>query len=128
MLEEEIVPDLLDEEMQFLHALHDYSVTEAPHYTLGLPSYAAKTDNRFVISRTEDFRYAEGVHFNPTEDLFRKYRSGQIPGEFIAHKKGDFLQKTAELAGTGALGTHNGELVLNQRMIDNMNLHNGLPQ
>ena len=82
MLEEEIVPDLLDEEMQFLHALHDYSVTEAPHYTLGLPSYAAKMDNRFVISCTKDFRYAEGVHFNPTEDLFRKYRSGQIPGEF----------------------------------------------
>ena len=52
----------------------------------------------------------------------------QIPGEFIAHEKGDFLQKTAELAGTGAFGTHNGELVLNQRMIDNMNLHNGLPQ
>ena len=52
----------------------------------------------------------------------------QIPGELIAHKKGDFLQKTAELPGAGVLGTHNGQLVLNQRMISNMNLHNGLPQ
>ena len=51
--------------------------------------------------------------------------SGQITGHFIDHQHGDLLQQLAELLGAGGGLTHDGQLVLNQGMIENMNLAHG---
>ena len=55
-------------------------------------------------------------------DMFERL----VSGEFLAHQECDFLQQTAELAGAGFFLSHNGQLVLDQRMINDMDMHNGL--
>ena len=45
----------------------------------------------------------------------------QIAGDFVSHQHGDFVQQLAKLLGAGLLIAHQGELMLNQRMIHNMN-------
>ena len=55
-------------------------------------------------------------------DIFER----QIAGELIAHQERDLLQQTAELTGAGFFLSHNGQLVLDQRMINDMDMHNGL--
>ena len=47
---------------------------------------------------------------------------GQIARHLIAHQEGDLLQQLAEEDGGGALVAHDGELVLDQRMIEDMEI------
>ena len=46
----------------------------------------------------------------------------QIPGDFITHEKGNFPEKNSEVLGSGLLFPHDGQLVLDHRMIDKMQL------
>ena len=46
----------------------------------------------------------------------------QVAGDFVAHQQGDFLEEFAEILASGLLHTHNGQLVLNHRMVDYVQL------
>ena len=43
----------------------------------------------------------------------------QVLGDFVYHQSGDFIHQFAEILGGGVFVTHQGKLVLNQRMIKN---------
>ena len=47
-------------------------------------------------------------------------RKRQITREFVAHQHGDFMQQLTKHVGTRLFLTHDGEFVLNQRMINDM--------
>ena len=51
---------------------------------------------------------------------------GKVPGHFIAHQQRDLLEQLAEILGTGLLVTHDGQLVLDHRVVDNMYLAHGM--
>lgn len=46
----------------------------------------------------------------------------QIARGLIADQQGDFSQQLAEILGGGVLHAHDGQLMLNQRMIDQGNI------
>ena len=47
-------------------------------------------------------------------------REGSVAGELIAHQHRDFLQKNTEILGRTRFFPHKGELMLHERMINNV--------
>lgn len=45
-----------------------------------------------------------------------------VAGDLVTHQEGDFLEKFPEILGSGFLHAHDGQLVLDHRVVDNMQL------
>ena len=48
--------------------------------------------------------------------------SEEITGDLVAHEHGDLLQKLTEILGAGIYVSQNGQLMLNERMVNNVKL------
>ena len=53
------------------------------------------------------------------------FLSGQVASDFVDHQRGDFFQQFAEFLGSRFLLAHDGQLMLNQRMVENVYLTHG---
>ena len=49
----------------------------------------------------------------------------EVTQDLITHQESDFFEQFAEILGTGFLHSHDGQLVLNHRMVDNVQLAHG---
>ena len=54
------------------------------------------------------------------------FLGGKLARDFEYHQHGDFFQQFPEFLGPGVLIAHNGQLVLDERMIENMNFTQGV--
>lgn len=47
---------------------------------------------------------------------------GKVTGDFICHERGQLVEQHTEILCAGVFVPHEGELVLNERMVDNDNV------
>ena len=50
------------------------------------------------------------------------FLQGDVTGDLVTHKEGDLFEKFAEILGSGFLVPHNGQLVLDHRVVDDVQL------
>ena len=50
---------------------------------------------------------------------------GHVTGDFVGHQAAEFIQQAAETVGAGVLVAHQRELVLHQRMVDQVDVGAG---
>ena len=66
------------------------------------------------------FQHGERAHANWRFDG-HEFRL-EIASHFVTHELGNLLEEKAEFLGCGAYATHAGELIGNQRMVEDMNV------
>ena len=66
--------------------------------------------NALAVGRADGSLHIDGLH-------------GEVTGGLIAHQHGDFGHGGAEVAGAGVFVPQDGQLMLQQGMIQNMHAH-----
>ena len=77
-------------------------------------------NNDRIFSKKQRLHRLADRGFNFNEMRFK------VTGDFIAHQKGNFMKKRTEVLRVGVAITHQGQLMLDQRVVNNMQLREAI--